>query len=161
VADVSTGRLLLASLDMRKAVPGGPGVGFCGLYLSRDAGLVTLAHCASPMRFKGDAPPATGQFRTFKTSSGDLLADFGRQVPGQDVVAWSVAFDQAHGRFAGIGTTLASKGGILVVWDQETGRELQRIETAAYRSGTFSRDGRWLLLVGRDDAALYFYRVQP
>ena len=162
VTDVTTAtRPLLASLDMAQAVPGSPGFGFCGLHLSQDAALVTLAHCMPPIRFKGDLSAQKGQFRTFRTRTGELVADFGRQTPGQDRVTWTVAFDRAHGRFAGIGTTPASKTGALVVWDQATGRELQRIETAAYRSGAFSADGRWLLLVGRDEDALYVYRAAP
>jgi hypothetical protein len=162
VTDITTAiRPLLASLDMAKAVPGGPGFGFCGLYLSLDAAFVTVAHCMPPIRFKGDVSAQKGQFRTFRTDTGELVADFGRQVAGQDPVIWTVASDRAHGRFAGIGTTAASKTGALVVWEQATGRELQRIETAAYRSGAFSDDGQWLLLVGRDEDVLSIYRAAP
>jgi hypothetical protein len=162
VTDITTtSRPLLASLDMWKAVPGGPGTGLCGLHLSPDAALVTVSHCAPAIRYKGDGSPAKGQFRTFATRTGDLLADFGRQEPGRDPVSWSAAFGSKHGRFAGIGTTRASKTGALVLWEQATGRELQHIETAAYRSGAFSGDGSRLLLIGRDDDAIYVYRANP
>jgi hypothetical protein len=162
VTDVTTStRPLLAPVDMAKAVPGGPGVGFCGLHLSLDAAFVTVAHCVPPIRFKGDASAQKGQYRTFRTDTGELVADFGRQASGQDPVTWTVAFDRAHGRFAGLGTTAASKTGALVVWDQASGRELQRIETAAYRTGAFSADGQWLLLVGRDEDVLSIYRATP
>ncbi|HEY2137947.1 MAG TPA: hypothetical protein VGH49_18825, partial [Xanthobacteraceae bacterium] len=161
VTDVTTSRTLLAPRNMWEAVPGGPGVGFCGLYVSRDATLVTLAHCAPALQLKYDPSLARGQFRTFDIGSGDLVANFAQQSPGRDPTQWSLAFDRAHGRLVGIGTTLASKIGTLAVWDQKTGRELQRIETVAYRSGVFSLDGRWLLLLGRDDEAIYFYRAEP
>ena len=162
VFDVMKNAPPLASRSIAPADLGAPGFGFCGLHLSRAAKLVTLAHCAVPPALpKSDLYRTAGQFRTFDMDTGRLAADFGKQVPGEDIVQWSVAFDRAHGRFAGIGTTLASKGGTLVVWDQETGRELQRMETAAYRSGAFSLDGLWLLLVGRDDDAIYVYRARP
>jgi len=162
VTDVTTTtRPLLAPVDMWQTVPGGPGVGFCGVHLSQDAAFVTIAHCMPPIRFKGDVSAQKGQFRTFRTDSGELVADFGRQVAGEDPVTWTVAFDRAHGRFAGIGTTAASRTGVLAVWEQATGRELQRIETAAYRTGAFSADGQWLLLVGRDEDALSIYRAAP
>jgi WD40 repeat protein len=170
--DWAGGSQYLSVLDVTKNVPlfdsrnaavadlGGPGFGFCGLHLSRDARLVTLAHCALPAP-QGDMYQTMGQFRTFDIGTRSLVADFGRQSPGQDVTQWSLAFDRGHGRFVGIGTTLGSKRGTLVLWDQATGAELQRIETGAYRAGKFSHDGRWLLVLGRDDDAIYFYRAAP
>jgi hypothetical protein len=123
---------------------------------------VTLAHCANPgILPQSDRYQTIGQFRTFDTATGNLVADFGRQSRDQDITQWSLAFDRTHGRFAGIGGTLGSKGGSLVVWDQTSGQELQRIETTAYRTGTFSRGGRWLALLGRDDNAIHFYRAEP
>ena len=72
---------------------------------------------------------------------------------------WSLAFDRTHGRLVGVGSTQASKGGTLVVWDQRTGEERQRIETKAFRAGKFSLDGRSLSLLGRDEDAIYLYRA--
>ena len=153
---------MLVSRDVSRAEMGGPGFGFCGLYLSRDADVVTLANCPlSDATTDPGSYETTGQFRTFDTRSGNLIASFGRQIAGDDAISWSVAFDRAHGRFAGFGSTLGSKRGTLVVWDQKTGLELQRIETSAFRSGKFSPDGRWLTLLGRDDDAIHVYRAAP
>jgi hypothetical protein len=125
-----------------------------------------MANCALPgIVMKTDAYRTTyrtnGQFRTFDLETGNLVASYARQIEGQDITQWSVAFDRAHDRLVGIGSTLASKSGTLVVWDQRTAAELQRIETPAYRTGQFSLNGRSLSLLGRHDDSLYIYRVGP
>jgi hypothetical protein len=161
VLDVTGGRTLLASRDVSKDVMDDRGFGFCGVHLARQLDVVTVAHCGISGTFKTDAYLMTGQFRSFNVSSGRLVADFARQVRDRDVVRWNAMFDAAHGRVAGVGTTLSSNIGALVIWDQRTGAELQRIETRVYRSGTFSADGRRLLLIGDDEREIYVYRAGP
>jgi hypothetical protein len=162
VMDVTNKVPVFASRDVAAADLGGPGFGVGGLHLSRDTRLMTLAHPPLPgTPLKGDFYRSVGQFRTFDTGTGNLVANFGHQSPGEDIIQWSLAFDRAHGRFAGLGSTLASQRGVIVLWDQRTGKELQRIETAAYRAGSFSLDGRWLAVLGRDDDAIYFYQAAP
>jgi hypothetical protein len=161
VLDVTGGRAVVTSHDVAKDLMGDDGFGFCGLHLARRVDVVTVAHCGISGTFKTDAYLTTGQFRTFDVSSGRLVADFARQVRGGNVVRWIAIFDDAHNRLAGLGTTLASKVGTIVIWDQRTGAELQRIETGAYRSGSFSADGNRLLLIGDDEREVYVYRVGP
>ena len=80
VLDVDKPEPVFTSGDVAAAEVGGEGFGFCGLHLSSEAALVTLAHCAlhDVMR-KHDMYKAKGQFRTFDTRSGTLVADFARQ----------------------------------------------------------------------------------
>ena len=162
VLDVDKPEPVFTSGDVAAAEVGGEGFGFCGLHLSSEAALVTLAHCAlhDVMR-KHDMYKAKGQFRTFDTRSGALVADFARQGGKLNGVQWTSAFDRGRGRFATWGTTLASRTGALAIWDQRTGKELQNITTAAYRVGRFSLDGRWLVLLHRDEDAISFYRAAP
>jgi hypothetical protein len=162
VLDVNKPEAVFTSGDVAALHNGGDGFGFCGLHLAPDGRVITLAHCglieAMPKR---DFYRQTGQFRTFDTNSGKLVADFGRQSGEGAVTQWTAAFDRDRSRFAAWGTTLGSRSGTLVMWDQRTGKELQRITTAAYRTGRFSLDGRWLVLQHRDEDALSFYRAAP
>ena len=161
VVDVTNDRMLMPSQNIA-AVAGGPGIGFCGLHLARDATLVTLAHCEPPIAFKA-GPAAAAAGNSPNVPDGDRRACQRARPPGRRrgchaMVARLRSPPRPLRRYR---HDDRRQGWAARRADQRTGRELQRIETKAYRSGRFSSDGRWLMLLDRDDDAISVYAAEP
>jgi WD40 repeat protein len=141
---------------------GGPGFGFCGVFMSSNIEMVTFASCEfwSNYRKSNNHPASEVQYRTFEVRSGKLLASFGRKPDHADLYRWAIAFDPERQRIIGVGSTPTSNAGALSVWDQRTGETLQSVETRAYSSLRLSSNGRVLTLLSPNKQALYVYRVE-
>jgi hypothetical protein len=129
-----------------------------------DEKTIQLNFCGAPPGASPDAGPASWICRTltFDTRTGALLdsIDKGdRRIPNPPV-------SLPKGTLFGHGLRIESfwhddsKTGELVVRDNATGRDRQRIVSIAQRPLQMSRDGRWLITLAVNGSGLRLYRVQ-
>jgi len=163
--NLTTGQDMAQVSQLTRATLGG-GLTFQGAHL--EGGQIALLFCGSSSQVSDPAetdrgPPVVHSFcRTlyFDLHSGALIKKSDEANRPQAPTTSTLLAPTQRLR---IETTWHSNGkaGEIIVQDEATRHERQRIRTLAQRALTFSPNGRWLVTQGIDEAVLRIYRVAP